>query len=242
MHLQQLTLLLMRKMLPKFNYISFASESILNEYKKTIDQTEKQSTFVIQNSFPQQEFVEPSNTTSDRLEFVWFSQHIDKGRGLEKIIPLIHKHSDKFQLTLFGNCNPSFKKLHLEGRNGIYLGGVLTQLELHQAMSKFDVGLAIEDNSTDKNRNLCLTNKILAYYQSGLYILASETIEQKRFLNLMVESGTISSINLDEIEELILQLYKNIIKIRENKLIRYDSAKCQSWENISNVLTTIWHS
>jgi hypothetical protein len=124
-HLQQLTFSLMKKMLPRFNYISFASKSIMNECKNTIGQTANQSTFVIQNSFSQNEFIEPSIKKNTKLELVWFSQHIDIGRGLEKIIPFINTHNDKFQLTLFGNCNPSFKTNFIDKNNGIDFAGVL---------------------------------------------------------------------------------------------------------------------
>lgn len=238
-HLQEITLSLMKKLLPKFNYVSFASASIFNQCKKTANNFNNQSTLVLNNSFPQYEFIEPIPIIDKKLQLVWFSQHIDKGRGLEQIIPIVDKHSDKMNLTLFGNCNPSFKQDFIAGKKGIHLGGILPQQQLHQQLAKFDAGLAIEPGK-DLNNELALSNKVFAYLQAGLFVLATDTIEQKRYLEQMHDAGVLVKKNFENAEEVLLQLQEDIVKLRTNMVDRFQNAKSLSWENSSSDLAKIW--
>lgn len=238
-HMQHITLSLMKKLLPKFDYLTFASESILNECKKNIFFSSNQSLVTIINSFPQNEFKLPEKNNDKKLRLVWFSQHIDSGRGLEKIISVISKHADKVSLTLFGNCNPEFYRRYIDTQDGIILGGVLDQSALHHQLSYFDVGLASEDITTDKNRDVCLTNKICAYYQSGLYIIASATTEQSLFLERKQSHGVVYK-NIKEFESELMELHLNINFIRQNKNMLFEHALTDSWEFESMKLTELW--
>ncbi len=237
--LQQLTLLLMQKLLPKFNVVSFASESIFIECKKSISNFKDQSTAVVINSFPQHEFIEPPKKHGEKLQLVWFSQQIDKGRGLENIIPIISKHADKISLTLFGNFNPTFKKECIDTCPCIQLGGILPQTTLHHTLSTFDVGLAIEPGK-DLNNELALSNKLLAYIQAGLFVLATNTIEQDRFLQSSMSTGVCVDKNFSNFEDKLMQLYADRNNIRSLHDERYNHAKIYSWENTTNTLTSIW--
>ncbi len=238
-NLQHITLLLMKKILPKFNYVSFASESILIECKKNIIFASTESLSIINNSFPQYEFIEPTNVNDAKLKLVWFSQHIDKGRGLEQIITIVDKYPDTMNLTLFGNCNNLFKKEWINGKDGIYLGGILSQKILHQNLLHFDVGLASEDIEADKNRSICLTNKIWAYYQSGLFILASDTPAQKDFIEKNSLHGVLYH-DIHILENVLLKLVHDIDLIRINKKLRFENAQKNNWENESMKLLEIW--
>jgi hypothetical protein len=238
-HLQGITLSLMKKLFPKFNYVSFASASIFNQCIQTISNFNKQTSLVLNNSFPQHEFIEPIPIIDKKLQLVWFSQHIDKGRGLEQIIPIVDKHSDKMNLTLFGNCNPNFKQDFIAGKKGIHLGGILPQQQLHQQLAKFDAGLAIEPGK-DLNNELALSNKVFAYLQAGLFVLATETIEQKRYLEQMHDAGVLVKKNFENAEEVLLQLQEDIVKLRTNMVNRFQNAKSLSWENASSALAKIW--
>lgn len=240
-HLQNITLSLMKKIFPKFNYVSFASQSILNESEKNIGSFLIQKSIVINNCFPENEFIEPAAINDKRLRVVWFSQHIDKSRGLEQIIPIVHKHSDKIVLTLFGNCNESFKQKYIDRQNGIELGGILPQLELHQRLSTFDIGLAIEPGK-DLNNELALSNKVYAYLQAGLFIIATDTIEQHRFLEKLSDAGIIVNKKFSNIEDIFIQLNANIENLRNEKLNRFAKAKSYSWQPLSLQLTNLWVS
>jgi glycosyltransferase involved in cell wall biosynthesis len=240
-HLQNITLSLMKKIFPKFNYVSFASQSILNESEKKIGSFLNQKSIVVNNCFPENEFIEPATINDNRLRVVWFSQHIDKSRGLEQIIPIVHKHFDKINLTLFGNCNESFKQKYIDGQNGIELGGIMPQLDLHQRLSTFDIGLAIEPGK-DLNNELALSNKVYAYLQAGLFIIATDTIEQHSFLKKLPDAGIIVNKKFTNIEDLFIQLHANIENLRNEKLNRFAKAKSYSWQNLSTQLTNLWVS
>lgn len=240
-HLQNITLSLMKKIFPKFNYVSFASQSILNESEKNIGSFLIQKSIVINNCFPENEFIEPAAINDKRLRVVWFSQHIDKSRGLKQIIPIVHKHSDKIVLTLFGNCNESFKQKYIDRQNGIELGGILPQLELHQRLSTFDIGLATEPGK-DLNNELALSNKVYAYLQAGLFIIATDTIEQHRFLEKLPDAGIIVNKKFSNIEDVFIQLHANIENLRNEKLNRFAKARSYSWQPLSLQLTNLWVS
>lgn len=56
-------------------------------------------------------------------------------------------------------------------------------------LADYDEGLAIEVESNDYNRQICLTNKIFSYLQSGLYILATNTPAQEQFMTSHHKNG-----------------------------------------------------
>jgi len=240
-YLHHLTLTLMKNFLPKFNYVSFASFSIYNKCKTSIANLNNLKTLVINNSFSQNEFIEPNNTNNGKLKLVWFSQQIDKGRGLEHVIPIVNKHNDLMSLTLFGNLNPDFKKDFIDGKSGIHLGGLLPQKQLHQQLSHFDIGLAIEPGK-DLNNELALSNKVFAYLQAGLFVLATDTIEQKRLIEGMQSQGELFKKNFEDVEKVLSQLHQNIDNIRSNRINRFHVSKSISWENTCSDLGLIWTS
>ena len=238
-HLQRITLSLMKTLLPKFNYVSFASNAIFNECKIQINNFNMQSTLVVNNSFSKDEFIEPKKVSNEKLQIVWFSQNINLGRGLEKLIPILDRYSDKLNLTLFGNCNDNFKKEFIDCKNGIHYGGILPQELLHEKLSNFDVGLAVEDVETDKNRDICLTNKIWAYFQSGLYIIATDTTAQKEFLLKNSLHGVCYQ-NIDKFESILMDLTRDIVLLRKSKKIRFENAQKNNWENESLKIVEVW--
>ena len=236
--LQKNTLNLMKKVFLGFSYVSFASDSIMDECNKQIDLTTTRK-LVINNAFSQSEFTVPEEISDEKLRLVWFSQHIDKGRGLESVISIVKKHGDKMKLTLFGNCNIMFREQYINGNDAIILGGVVKQSELHSMLAQYDIGLAAEDAISDMNRNICLTNKIWAYFQSGLFILASDTIAQKRFLENYSSHG-ICYDNVENLEAALLKLYEDKLTVRNHKKPRYENAQQMSWESESKKLQTNW--
>jgi hypothetical protein len=240
-YLQKITLTLMKKLLPKFNYVSFASQSILTQCKESINHLPIDSSFVINNCFPSNEFLEPLSISDNRLQLVWFSQQINISRGLEQLIPVVNRNEDKFNLTLFGDCNAHFKNQFLDKQKGIQLGGVLPQKMLHQKLSAFDIGLALEPGK-DLNNELALSNKILAYLQSGLFIIATDTMEQLRLFNKEPNFGITLDKKLSNLEKTLLQLHKELAEIRKSKITRFVNGKELAWENESLILSNIWNS
>jgi hypothetical protein len=144
-------------------------------------------------------------------------------------------------LTLIGNLNNDFYLNHLAGKENIYLIPALPQVELNNELSKFDIGLAIENNNEDENRNVCLTNKIWSYFQAGLFIVASDTPAQHNFLNRFNEHGIIMNL-FDEkvVEQILREIYEQWDVLSQKKLERFNMAKQHAWETESEKLAREW--
>jgi len=237
--LQEATLKLMRKHLPQFNYVSFASESILKETVAQIKNIDNNNCFVVNNSFPEKEFRAPSDVYDEKMRLVWFSQHIDKGRGLEQLIQIADKHADKIVVTLFGNLNDDFKNRYIAGKKGIIMGGVWPQVTLHQSLGNYDIGLAIEPGK-DLNNELALSNKLLAYLQSGLYVLATDTREQLLFMENHTVSGVIVKKDFSDLEVTLLKLFSGLKELRNKRENRFMHAQQFTWEKSAGVLAKKW--
>ena len=232
---------LMKKLLPKATSITYAS-SLIGEHSFAL--LEKESipdNLLVNNCFSQGEFGLKQNN-SRKIQFVWFSQNIAGGRGLELIIPALSKFRNEIHLTLIGNLYPDFKNNFLNSYEDFTtILPPLPQKELHQKLCEFDIGLAIELSSADFNRDICLTNKIFAYAQSGLYILATDTSGQKQFMNEHQLLGLVSGQTEAEMEDAIGKILKNIQEIRSKKKERFEYAKNLSWENESPKLKQLWN-
>jgi hypothetical protein len=209
-------------------YLSAASQLILSHSLEDIPD-HKGRTTVILNSFPEREFTE-AQSGGPKLKLVWFSQNIKAGRGLEKILPVVRARSGNMELHLYGNMDENFAAQYLQGTENIFVHGTMSQQELHKELAGYDVGLAIEDASADMNRQYCVTNKLMAFIQAGLYVLASDTEAQKMFLSSVPSMGC--AVRLDEISfnNKFLELSSQLNNIRAAKHERYIAAKKFSWE------------
>ena len=99
-----------------------------------------------------------------------------------------------------------------------------------------DIGLALENKDGDGNRDICLTNKFLAYTQAGLYIFATDTFGQDHFLNQL--GNQFGIIIKSSLKETIEQLDKTVLD-HTNRIERWEKAKTFSWERQSEVLTKV---
>ncbi len=229
---------LLAGILPAAAYISAASPLILD---KSISDTGgiNSQPITIMNYFPGSEFIKPKVKTSGKLLMVWFSQNISYNRGLEQLIPCI-KHNHEVELHLFGNASAEFVNEWLMDLPNLFLHDALPQDELHQRLSAFDIGLAIEPGK-DMNNELALSNKILAYYQAGLYILASDTNAQNKFISDNGEHGISTSLHDGMLSGAINQLVAAKDRIRKTAIPRFDTASTTSWETESTKLLNSWH-
>jgi len=223
--------------LPDADYITAASPLIL-EFSQTDLPVTLKCKHVLLNYFPSAEFLSPAKKNSEKLLMVWFSQNISFHRGLEELIPFI-KNNDQIELHLFGNCDERFEKQWLLDCGNIQLHAPLPQCELHQQLAHYDIGLAIEPGK-DLNNELALSNKILAYFQAGLYILASCTKAQRRFINERPEHGVLTSLLPDDLRCTIQQLIDQKQSLRRLSEERFVKAKKFNWENESEKLLDIW--
>jgi glycosyltransferase involved in cell wall biosynthesis len=227
--------------LPQAEYVSCASPLIASYTAKHLKH--EGQVLTINNSFPLSEFEQPQPVTGNRIQLVWFSQHISHGRGLEPLLEALETVNDQFHLTLIGSVDELFFNKHIEAhKNFITLVPPLPQNELHKMLARFDVGLALEQTSTDINRNIALTNKIIAYMQAGLYVLATDTAAQKQLLEENPSYGILSGQDKNALAVALQTIAKNLTHIRNSRLQRYEAAGTFSWEKESKKLALKWET
>ena len=237
---QQLLLQLMRRLLPLSTYNSYASPLMLQKCLEQMPSLNNVQNLVINNAFRKDEFVQPSvKNDTEPLRFVWFSQNIDYKRGLELVLQAMDQLKFPFTFTLIGNMRQPFFDNELKHRSYIKVIEPLTQPELHQRLSTFDIGLAVEDSTADENRNICLTNKIWAYYQSGLYIIASDTPAQKLFLSNK-QHGVVTSNTIEAYSHCFHEVHKQLNVLRQQSADRFNKAGNYAWHNEAEKLVDIW--
>jgi glycosyltransferase involved in cell wall biosynthesis len=232
---------LMKKLLSSTCFITYASP-LIGEYSlKLLNNYPDKQHKLINNCFSRTEFQFRKND-SEKIKFVWFSQNISAGRGLELLVPVLAKFKDKIELHLIGNLYQTFyDSFLLKYTDFVKIISPLSQRELNLKLSEFDIGLSIELNTADINRQICLTNKIWAYAQSGLYILATDTNAQIQFMQKHENIGLISKQNNESLSTSCENIIKNINEIRYNKKTRFDYIQNLSWENESRKLVDIWN-
>ena len=214
---------LMQQTLPAASYCSYAAPLIAAEVQRDIPAI-KEPQFVILNGFDAVEFQSPVTNKKAALQLVWFSQHIDAGRGLEAIIPAVNQLYPAVELQLVGFLHESFARRFLQDKRGITIHAPLPQQDLHQLLAHCDVGLAA-DVPVNKNRELALTNKMLAYAQSGLLIVATTTASHMQFLEMgeldyRIVDG--SSVSYRQIFEMLIEAKENI---RQQAKSRYEKGR-----------------
>lgn len=223
--------LILKETVSKASYVYFSSEHILKKVEHLVGKVFHADRIVL-NSFPIEEFENENLESSDRLRFIWFSQTIGSGRGLELVVPLLYQHRESVLLTLFGTLDAGFFNEVLKPYEDILdIQEPVPQGVLHQKLSQFDIGLALEMSTTSLNRDLTLTNKILAYAQSGLYIIATDTSAQVRFLEEYSIFGSTCKQSVEAMSNTLATVLSKRDEIRETRNKRYAQAKALAWEH-----------
>lgn len=230
---------ILKRILPKCEYVSFATDGHLYETYKNLTKSIKYPV-IVYNSFPSEEFIEPKQRIENKIKFVWFSQTIGRGRGLELFFEAIREVDFDYDITLIGNFNDKEFEKELKQNKNLIIMEPLPQVDLHKKLSEFDIGLSLELNSTDLNRNHALTNKFFAYLQAGLFVLATDTPAQKEFMSKNKGFGVLCGQTPSEILKGINFIKENIKEIRSNSIKRFNEANKFSWENESKKLIEIW--
>jgi hypothetical protein len=238
LHVQRLTKKLMQLVLPKMDYVSFGAPLIMDEVKKDID-CDHHNWFTVLNYFPAKEFTQRERNLSGPVKLVWFSQNINSGRGLELILPSVKSNLGKIELHLYGNVNENFKREYFDRMNNIFLHGTLPQKQLHEELRKYDIGLALEP-ANDKNNDLAISNKLLAYLQAGLFVMVTNTSGQYAFLKKIPGGGVCFDYKKNDSKEKLLQILREIDFIRNNRQERLGEFENNNWENESKKLISFW--
>lgn len=229
---------LMKSLLPKAKYISFAAPLIMNESIRLVGPAIK-SSIVVNNFFSEKDFVNIPIEFYEKLQLIWFSQNIDFNRGLEEMLDVLTDYEDEIALTVIGNPKQLFCDKYLYNKKNIEIINSLPALELIKMMNKFDVGLALEPGK-DLNNDIALSNKILTYFQAGLYILASNTTAQEKFLNNHPSHGIITSLKKHELKKTLDFLIEKKNEIRDTKNERFKNSSAFNWEYESMGLVKQW--
>ncbi len=238
--MQNLTRQLIQKVLPGMDYASFASPLIMA--KVVNDGLSKPARLLpVLNYFPASEFEPPCDPVTGPVKMVWFSQNISRGRGLELILPLIKKLNGILELHLFGNPDNAFYEDELKNIGNIFVHPPLSQKDLHKRLSSFDVGLALEP-AKDLNNKIAVSNKILAYLQSGLFVLATNTPAQETLLASLPGHGVCFDYQINNIEIFINEIISVIENIRSKRKWRYQNFCTKNWENESLPLLQEWNN
>ena len=173
------------KYIPRLTYLTSSSPLIAAEYQKLYPKVKKE---VILNVFSANDILkisEPTVTTAIKL--FWFSQTTGTNRGIEDAIDgmnILKKSS--LELHLLGNASDDVRRLFSErlqyNCGKIFFYQPISPDRIIEFAEQFDIGLALENN-IPFNRDICLTNKIFTYIQSGLALIASNTKAQTNLLN-----------------------------------------------------------
>jgi glycosyltransferase involved in cell wall biosynthesis len=237
--LSNLMLKLFRNVLPLADYISYASGSIFQKTNSVVSFNNHAKQLTLINGFPAKEFAATSSPVSDSLQLVWFSQFIDKRRGLEPILAATKALYPMVELHLIGNVKEPFFQEHVSGIHGVVYHPPLPQKELHLMLSTFDVGLALEPGR-DENNQLALSNKLLAYAQAGLFIVASHTKAQDLFLQESRLAYVQTDLEEKQLVKALLQLYEKKDAIRQHRAEQFAAGRQYDWEIISRDLIATW--
>ncbi len=236
---QAVTLFLMNALLPKMDYVSFAAPLIKERHIQDCGK-EGRNWFTILNFFPGTDFQKRAAPYSDGpLKLVWFSQNINYKRGLEQIIPVLDHYKDRIELSLVGNSKEAFAAEFLQSRLHIKVIPPKDQKSLHQLIQEFDVGLAIEPGK-DKNNFIALANKLITYFQAGLYILSSDTPAHIAFFKEHAAHGIATSLDKENIPAVLDKLLLQKNAIREGYERRFAGSVQYNWETESKKLLHYW--
>lgn len=223
--------LLMHTILQKAKYVTYASPLIMQESLKEFNQINRlqKKSILINNCFSSNEF-QYKNESSERVKFVWFSQNIAKGRGLEEVIQALAHFPNQVELHLIGNLSKDFYQQYLQQTTlSIHVHEPKPQQELNLSLAHYDIGLCLEQGHC-LNNELALSNKIWAYFQSGLYILATDTAAQKDFIAQHPKSGKFFQKDSGSMKSAVKFMLNNIQKIRKDKDARFATAQGFTWE------------
>jgi glycosyltransferase involved in cell wall biosynthesis len=162
---------------------------------------------VIPNTFPLQPTPPPVPRQSPP-SFLWFSQTIGEGRGLEQFLAAWTLSREPSNVCLLGDISDSYR----EKLTGLVPGPrraclrflpIVSPGSLPAVIAKHDIGLAMEPNSPE-SRYLTATNKIFQYLNAGLAVLATPTAGQREVLSVLPGCGLL--IDLGAPQSLAAQL------------------------------------
>ena len=149
---------------------------------------------VIRNTFPLQPRTRLDRPLGDGPPtFIWFSQTVGPGRGLELFLSAWSQTVTPSLVVLLGDVRPNYRNQLLAGvsaarRDQISMIPPVTPDELPDRLATFDIGLALESR-WPVSRDITITNKIFQYMNAGLALIATDTSGQTEVMRAAPGSG-----------------------------------------------------
>jgi glycosyltransferase involved in cell wall biosynthesis len=162
---------------------------------------------VLTNSFPLQADPHPGAPGSPP-SFLWFSQTLGPGRGLQSFVAAWILTKQPSRLVLVGEAHAVYRARLLAGLPAEFSARVtvlplVAPAALPTLIAEHDIGLALE-LTTIPNRDLTITNKILQYLNAGLAVVATPTQGQREVLSGAPIAGLLA--RLDDPAQLATEL------------------------------------
>ena len=149
---------------------------------------------VLRNTFPLQPTSRPDRSAGDAPpSFIWFSQTVGPGRGLELFFSAWAKTKNPSHVYLLGDVRPDYRqhlvsRLPESRRADVRFIPLVSPDELPLKLAEFDLGLALEPH-WPRNRDITITNKITQYLNAGLAIIATDTAGQCEVMHAAPDCG-----------------------------------------------------
>lgn len=196
-----------------------ASPLITEAYRRRFPEL---SFHVIDNVFPVNLQLPFEPLQKSPLRFVWFSQTIGAGRGLEKLFSALQSCPRQYwELTLIGRVDrtfePEIRAFQSAHPHSVNIMPPMEERDLFKEITQHHIGLALE-TATPLNRDMCRTNKLFSYILSGCYLLLTDTRAQKEFLESHPQCGTLLPIEAtQEWVSIIYNLLENPKHLKEQR-------------------------
>jgi len=193
---------------------------------------------VIRNTFPLQ--------TRSRVDqpagrepptFIWFSQTIGPGRGLELFLAAWSRTRFPSRVFLLGDERPGYRahllsRVPAERRADLRFIPLVTPEELPYKLAEFDIGLALEPH-WPRNRDITISNKIFQYLNAGLAVIATDTAGQSEVMRAAPECGLlVAAHETTQLAARLDELIANRDHLRACQLAARRTAQAHcSWEH-----------
>jgi glycosyltransferase involved in cell wall biosynthesis len=172
-------------------YVSTTSQSMAEALAAACDAPVP---MVVRNVFPLQPHSRLDRpAASEPPAFIWFSQTIGPGRGLELFFAAWSRMTVPSRVFLLGGELPWYRekilrRLPPERRTLVSFIPFVSPESLPQKLAEFDLGLALEPRRFS-SRDLTITNKIFQYMNAGLAVIATDTTGQKEVMHAAPDAG-----------------------------------------------------
>jgi glycosyltransferase involved in cell wall biosynthesis len=172
-----------RALLRHAAFTSTTSHTLADSLAKEFNATRP---IVIRNVFPLPPVSRADFPAATEPRFLWFSQTVGPGRGLEEFISAWRLCRAPSSLHLLGGMREGYWERLLAPLSGsqrerVHHVPLVAPDELPGRIARFDIGLALEP-ATPRNKDLTISNKVFHYLSSGLAVVATATTGQREAL------------------------------------------------------------